>query len=404
MAPSSRSVGLSDSARAVLAAITPGRQVTRPELGRELALSKPTVSAAIAELEGAGLVSNTGSVQGSLGRAASVYALGPGAGWTLGLDLGASHFELQAQGLDGSELRSLSSADRSAPALRRRAAAAVRQCTTDFAGHGPLRAVGIAVPRIVPTPTPATLADPWLPDAGLDDLVAEFRLRSDVPVLPENNVNCAALAELQSGAAVGQTNFVYLQVGLRIGMGLVLNGRLIRGDRGAAGEIARLPFPFAPGSTYRPDAFEHYVGSGSLLQRAHETWTDGAPPPTVPALFELAASGHRGAVAVVQAHARDIANAALAVVAVTDPALIVLGGGVGQNEQMAPAVERVLAEYGVEIPIRTSAFGDRASVRGATSIAGDYAMTTLVGGRYPARVDFGTWAGDQLPPEVTPGR
>ena len=376
---------LSDSARAVLGAIRPGREVTRPELGREVAFSKPTVSGAINELETAGLVANTGSIQGSMGRAASLYRLSRTAGWTIGLDLGGSRFELLARRLDGSLLRRQAHNDSDGADLRSLAAAAIRESIADFADNGPLRAVGIAIPRIVPSTDLEKLADPWRPDKRMADLVATLGLPQGVPVLTENNVNCAALAEHDQGAARGVANFVFLQVGLRLGMGLIVNGRLIRGATGAAGEISRLPFPFAPGSQHRSDELERYVGSQSLLLRVRAAWPTGDAPTTVPEIFERAAQSDPTAVQMVATHARDIANIALSVAAVVDPALIVLGGGVGQNFLMAPAVAKVFQEYNMDVQVTSSQLGERATVEGAITTATDHAMSELIGIHYRPR-------------------
>ena len=72
-------------------------------------------------------------------------------------------------------------------------------------------------------------------DLPLRDLLAE---RLGVPVVLENDVNAAALA---ARALVEADDVVYLSVGTGLAAGLVLDGRLRRGEHGAAGEIGHLP-------------------------------------------------------------------------------------------------------------------------------------------------------------------
>src|SRR5262249_33478170 len=83
----------------------------------------------------------------------------------------------------------------------------------------------------------------------------------------ENNVTCAALAEGIWGAAQGRSTFAYLQVGVRIGLGIINEGQLLRGGQGGAGEVACLPFPWggADDSTARPRRFglERHLGAAS---------------------------------------------------------------------------------------------------------------------------------------------
>jgi predicted NBD/HSP70 family sugar kinase len=65
----------------------------------------------------------------------------------------------------------------------------------------------------------------------------------DKAVHVENNVNCAAIAEHRLGAAQNQELFLYLQIGVKIGAGIVVNGKVLRGSHGGAGELAVMPFP-----------------------------------------------------------------------------------------------------------------------------------------------------------------
>ena len=70
-----------------------------------------------------------------------------------------------------------------------------------------------------------------------------------VPAAVENDVNMAALAESQIGAARGIRDFVFLAIGTGIGAGIVLNGRLFHGMNWSAGEIG---YMFVPGTSVKP--------------------------------------------------------------------------------------------------------------------------------------------------------
>jgi predicted transcriptional regulator len=74
--------GLSDSAREVFVALAELKKATRPQLAAACALSKPTVSAVVAELESLRLVERNGTAYGTTGRSAAVYQVGPAACWT----------------------------------------------------------------------------------------------------------------------------------------------------------------------------------------------------------------------------------------------------------------------------------------------------------------------------------
>ena len=78
-----------------------------------------------------------------------------------------------------------------------------------------------------------------------------------------------------------------------IGLGIVVGGQVLRGSNGAAGELARLPYPWEDGREPRREALEEYIGSRSLLRRAKEAWqaSDGPCPRTTERLFALAGAG-----------------------------------------------------------------------------------------------------------------
>jgi len=83
-------MALSDSAREIFAALAARERATRPQLAAACELSKPTVSAAVAELEALELVERSGTTHGATGRSAAVYRLGRAAGYVLAVDRGST--------------------------------------------------------------------------------------------------------------------------------------------------------------------------------------------------------------------------------------------------------------------------------------------------------------------------
>jgi predicted NBD/HSP70 family sugar kinase len=360
---------LPESGRAVLRALATDGPATRPALGDALGLSKPTMSTVIAELTRLGLVAEQGSSRGATGRSAVVYSLATTAGHVLGVDVGATRIQVSAHGLDGQQL---ASGEQRLSQRRHNVTASSVRATAELVGRvrtqigdtaGPLRDVVLAVP---------TAPGPGGPQVDGDDgLVAALHMPDDVPVIVENNVNCAAIAEHRTGAARDQSLFAYLQVGVKIGVGVVINGQLLRGAHGAAGEVTWMPFPWSSRTTPRRGELEEYLGSDALMQRAHQAWPDsaGAAPADAEALFTLAARGDATARQLVDAHSRDIARLTVGVMSVVDPGLVVLGGGVGQNPLVLPEVRRVVRALAWNTEITTGALGEHATVLGAVHVA-----------------------------------
>jgi predicted NBD/HSP70 family sugar kinase len=366
---------LTESAGAVFAVLAEAGRATRPQLASLAGLSKPTVSAAVAELESARLATHSGTASSGTGRSAAVYGLGPASGSVLAVDLGPARTRVRGCALDGTLL-----AEATTP--RTRAPDAVREALAALPADAPLRAIVVAVGDVTEPDRAGGGMRPATAKAGPVFDAVSVALPPGVPVHLENNVNCAALAELQEGAARGRRTFGYLRIGVGIGLGIVIGGQVLRGANGAAGELARLPYPWDDDREPRQEALEAYVGSNALLRRAAEAWrdTDGPRPRTVERLFALAAAGREPARGLVARHAADVGRLAAAVAAVLDPGLIVLGGSTGADPQLLPGVRAELGRLSWPTEVVSSQIGDLGTVVGAAGLAVAKGVQTVTEG------------------------
>ncbi|GHI03785.1 ROK family transcriptional regulator [Streptomyces cellostaticus] len=357
-------MNLSESARAVFAVLAAAGSATRPRLAADAGLSKPTVSGAVAELETAGLAAHSGTASSGTGRTAAVYRLGPDAGAVLAVDLGPALTRVRGCALDGTLLAE-------ATGSRADAADALREALKVLPASAPLRAIVVAVGDVTAREGEGPGMRPATAKAGPVFDAMAVALPPGVPVHLENNVNCAALAELHEGAARGRRTFGYLRTGVGVGLGIVIGGQVLRGANGAAGELARLPYPWDQGREPRLEALEEYIGAHSLLRRAAEVWqgVDGPCPTTTERLFALAGQGLPTARALVARHAADVGRLAAAVAAVLDPGLIVLGGSTGADPQLLPGVRAELARLSWPTEVVSSTVGDLGTVVGASRLA-----------------------------------
>ncbi|GAP50859.1 ROK family protein [Streptomyces azureus] len=363
---------LSESARVVFDVLAGTGTATRPQLAAGAGLSKPTVSSAVAELEAVELAAHSGRASGGTGRSAAIYRLGPAAGAVLAVDLGPAVTRVRGCALDGTLLAE-------GTGSRPEAADTVRKVLDALPAGAPLRAVVVAVGD-VPIRDRAGERPATAKAGPVFDAMA-VALPEGVPVHLENNVNCAALAELHEGAAVGRDTFGYLRIGVGIGLAVVIGGRVLRGANGAAGEVARLPYPWDDDRAPRHEGLEQRMGSRTLLRRAAEAWqeTDGPRPRTAERLLALAGQGHATAGAVVASHAADVGRLAAAVAAVLDPGLIVLGGGTGADPQLLPGVQAELARLSWPTEVVSSVVGDTGTVAGASRLAVAHGIQTVTG-------------------------
>lgn len=370
--------------RAVLLEILGGRSSLRSTLSERLSLSKATVFGAVKRLQQAGLVVAYDTTQGGAGRPASVLRAAVEAGSNVGLDLGTTCVRMRAVALDG---RLLTEAERSVrPSNREIGEAAVRAACA-LAGEigeelgalgAPVRSCVVAAPiRIqVGHALPAGLA----PVLGA---LAAMPAHRDFHIETENNVNCAAVAEGAEGAAADRETFALLQVGVKIGLGVMYEGRLFRGGRGGAGEVAYLPYPWVPGEMAQRMSLETALGSASLTARANATANlPRRAKLDAKTVFALAEDGDATARQLVDGHAREIGQLAAAVVAVIDPPLIVLGGGVGQNPMLLEGVRKTVRALTWPTDVETGVLGQRATLLGAVHLAVRSSLAQVLASSY----------------------
>lgn len=395
MAASPVGIELTETERSVLSVVYAKGECTRPDISASLDVSKPTVSLAVSALENAGLITPVRARQGSLGRSATVYAIAATSGWLMGLDIGSTRVKVLSRGLDGRELKSVSESLSGPGTRNEQILELIRTLVAGMIDElapvaGPLRAVGVAVPRVISQYLNEESSSRTVGRPALAEILAALHLDEGVPVLLENNVNCAALAEMELGSAQDVDDFVFLQVGVGIGSGIVADRRVVRGARGGAGEVSSLPtgWPAKPENSDR-FALENYLGANQFLDRWTSAWDirQGPAPTTVAELFDYADAGVPIAVAALDQHSRDIGQLALSLAAVLDPALILLGGGVGQNPYLLEGVRAVVQSAKPEIQVTAGSLGEDATVEGAVALTLDHALSGLLGARYKRRLD-----------------
>ena len=343
---------------------------SRADLARVSGLSKPTVSLALANLERAALVREAGQRTGVPGRSALLYEVRPDAGFVLGLDIGHQFLRGALADLSG-EIRIRSSRKASASSVSGRVAELVA-LADDICAEG-----GIPRDRVTQT----VIGSPGVYDPRRDAMaltggmpgwnrpaaLAGLREAFGPGLAVENDVDAEALAERAHGHGQDADSFAFVHVGSGIGMGLVIDGKLHRGAHGVAGEIAFLPLAddqeVDRGEARRRGVLEAVAAASAVVRQARRAGMRG--PVSARRVFEVAARGDARASAVVAEEARLVACAICCVIAVADPQLIVLGGGIGQAPGFAEAVTRSLRAVAPVLPeVKVSALGTDAVVDG----------------------------------------
>ncbi|WP_341719413.1 ROK family transcriptional regulator [Micromonospora sp. FIMYZ51] len=330
--------------RAALELLLEQGPLTRARLGELTGLSKVTASQLVERLEERGLVTRVGEQAGGRGPNAQLYAVAPGSAHVVGVDVGPDRVVAACADITGAVIGRVEQSTRD---------------TDDPVGvvHNAVVQAASSAGAQLSSVRRIVLGTPGLVDPGTGDITFAFNLPRwhrgllaalrddlDTPVVFENDVNLAAVAEAQSGAARGVADFVLVWVGAGVGLAIMLGGRLHHGSSGAAGEIGYLPVPGAPiprdVSRRAKPAFQQVAGADAIRALARE---HGYPD-------AVAADAVRAAIAdgttggpMLDEVARRLALGVASTCVVLDPPLVVLAGEVGQAGGAALA-ERVQHE------------------------------------------------------------
>ncbi|TDR80080.1 ROK family transcriptional regulator [Paludibacterium purpuratum] len=360
-----------------LLALTPA---SSPQLAQSTGLSKVTTSAALNNLERLGLVTQSGVRVGSAGRSPRLYAPRAEAGFVVAFDMGAEWTRGALADLTGSvAVRQ----DRRTPTHTADLIALLADMVSAMlAEHGvaptDVLTKVIGSPGVLDAKKGCLRLAGNLPGWESEDLLTQLQQVLGADLIIDNDINLATLGEQKCGVGREVENFVFMSIGTGVGLGIVAEGKLYRGAGGFAGEIAMLP-P-SPNSTAQPAAgtshrglYETCADARAIVAHAHHL---GLAVPSAEAVFAAAAAGDARAIECVGEEARQIAWALKAIVPILDPALVVLGGGIGRNSALLlPAIRQHLTDF---LPIAppefaVSATGTDAVLLGAIEHGLDHA-------------------------------
>ncbi|HEF8906239.1 TPA: ROK family protein [Klebsiella pneumoniae] len=379
-APQSAPAGLPPlgmRARQLLESLITDGSAMQSELITRLTMSKSTVSSGLQELQRHQLIV---TLEGER-RGAQLYQLSRQTGWVLGADIGNTQVLLVARGLDGGQLALRQFTHTGSVQLVKAAADAIAALRQELASLGPLLAIAVALSKPVrPDIQLSGREGPSQAGQSPEAILARLALPSGVPVIVENNVNCAVVAEVRHGIAKGLKDVVFLQIGDRIGSGILSGGVVIHGARGGAGEIADIPFPWSLHESPGELMLEWHLAKQGFLERLNTSRPAASPVVrSFDALLERAAAGEPLAMQAVEKYGEQIGFLAAGLVAILDPAMIVTGGSVGSNWLIVAAVRKTLAAISPHTVVAASQWGQQATVEGAVQLALDAAQIRLLG-------------------------
>jgi predicted NBD/HSP70 family sugar kinase len=392
----------------VLARLAQAGQASRAELARALDLPKATVADLVTVLIGQGLIvavpaasddPAAGDVPAASGRPArgrpgQVLTLAGPAPAVAVITWAADQLRCSVATLSG-QVRTedvlvpgLSPADAGAPPPVAVIAGLRRACAAAGYEIGALAAVVLSVPAPFQRGVGSAVTVP-APDVGGpgqggqgrrraawagEELADALTGQAGATVLVENDANLGALGEHAFGAGQGQPDLVYVKFGQdSVGAGLIIGGRLHRGARGFAGELAHV-------QVRENGPVCACGGRGCLIRTISTEMIDLAQPAyepqlTYPVMISLAEAGDVGMQRLLGDFGRAVGRPLADLCTLLNPGLFVLDGSIGRAGQYVIAGMREVIDRHA-CPVMSAAarvvpgsLGSRAEVLGAIILA-----------------------------------
>jgi predicted NBD/HSP70 family sugar kinase len=215
--------------------------ISRAEIARNTELQRSTVSTIVEELKDEGLIEEIGAGASTGGRRPTMLRLRAAGATAVGVDVTPTHTTVASCDLKGSVLASERVENVARPDEM---TARVVECVRELVARDSSAAVagvGISLPGLVDPSTGRAVFIPffrWRDWAIAEEIERATGLKASV----DNDANAAALAELWFGRPeVSEArDFIIALVAEGIGTGIVFDGQIYRGERGAAGEFGHM--------------------------------------------------------------------------------------------------------------------------------------------------------------------
>lgn len=198
-----------------------------------------------------------------------------------------------------------------------------------------------------------------------EPLKEKLEVELGLPVVIENDANAAGWAEYRFGAGIGYRHMMMLTIGTGVGGAIVANGQLFRGGFGIGAELGHMNFipkgklcgcgqhgcleQYGSGTALLNSAKE-LVASGSAEAKRLKELSDSVPELTGSEVYKAIQEGDTGALRLLTELGSNLGLAVASLVAVLDPEIVVIGGGVSAAGELL--LEPIRAAYLEHLPAR----------------------------------------------------
>lgn len=263
---------------------------------------------------------------------------------------------------------------------------AARECLEAVKNEGRIKAFGAAVPATLNAPDGIIFKSPNLPSLDRFRFSATVSDELNLPVVLENDANAAAIGENWRGAAIDAENAICVTLGTGVGGGIIINGKIVRGADGTAGEIGHIcvePLGEPCGCGSR-GCVEQYSSATAIVRLTRElenqypkSSLQNKSRLTSLDVFEAGKSGDELALEVFRKMGFYLGIALADLINILNPEIIVIGGGAAAgwdlfiNHVQDQINKRAFEEPAKRAKLVRAELGDDAGILGAAKRAFD---------------------------------
>ncbi|HEY6660629.1 MAG TPA: ROK family transcriptional regulator [Pyrinomonadaceae bacterium] len=347
--------------------------ISRAEIARETDLQRSTISAIVEDLKSEGLVEEVGEGESTGGRRPTLLKLRAAEPIAIGVSITPTCTTIAISDLAGRVIDQ-EEFPTDADKTLNQVISVIRDFTTRFKGS--IEGVGVSLPGLVDPSTGTALYIPYFlwRDLPISEMISNA---VGLPVVIDNDANAVALAELWFGRPEvnDARDFILVLVAEGVGTGIIFDGQVYRGQRGAAGEFGHMvigrgaPVPCSCGSD---DCWEAFSSERAAIAR-YVKLSGASPRISFIEVVDRALGGEADAKAALVETGRQLGVGISNLIIGFSPEAVVVGGEIARAWELIESALTETIEHSVRrgLPsarILPSTLGQRPTLRGALSL------------------------------------
>jgi N-acetylglucosamine repressor len=353
--------------------------ISRADIARATSLQRSTISTIVEELKSEGLIEEVGEGESTGGRRPTLLRLRAAGAMAVGVDVTPSGTRIATSDLAGRLLARDEMPNEDRPErMIEQIAARVRELARASGATG-IEALGLSLPGLVDPDSGRAIYIPWF--KWRDWAVAsELARATGLDVLVDNDANAAALAALWFGRpeVSSARDFIMVLVAEGIGTGIIFDGQIYRGERGAAGEFGHMIVgehgPVACSCGNR-DCWESYASGRAAVARylKFAGRGEGGEGVTLSEVVDRALAGEEPARSALNETAHYLGIGISNLIVGLSPETVVVGGPISRAwslvaDALTEPVNRSIRRGLPSAQIVPSVLGDQPTLMGAISL------------------------------------